>query len=276
MTTIAVIGVGILTWILISILVSLFLARINRLNRPNASPTELPPAPLVGKPAHSPSGEAMAWLPAQPTRFVGRAAAMAAASAALAPASGRTAVAFHGTAGVGKTTCAVELAYRHRRGFSALVFWPAPTDPERSGDALRLLALELEAQLGNHGFTMVDKIATEAHLKNFQPILSGVFADAGLLLVLDNLEALLTPDGQWRDPRWALLISALTCHRGASRTILTSRVLPSRAQRRRGIDSAGARPVPGRVPTSDRRAASFARVAGQCGVGPLPAHPDSR
>lgn len=227
MTTIAVIGVGILTWILISILLSLILARTFRLNKTPVSVIDLSPAPPIGEPVRNSAGEVMAGFPAQPTRFVGRAAAMAAASAALAPSSRRTSVTFYGTAGAGKTTCAVELAYRHRRGFSALVFWSAPTDPEQSGDALRLLALELEAQLGNHGFTMVEKIATEANLKNFQPILSGVFADADLLLVLDNLETLLTPDGQWRDPRWALLISALTCHRGASRTILTSRVLPA-------------------------------------------------
>jgi hypothetical protein len=48
-----------------------------------------------------------------------------------------------------------------------------------------------------------------------------------LLLVLDNLETLLTPDGQWRDRRWALLISALTGHQGPSRVILTCRIVPS-------------------------------------------------
>ncbi|MDQ3901995.1 MAG: hypothetical protein M3319_16640, partial [Actinomycetota bacterium] len=149
MTTIAVIGVGILGWILISILLSLFLARVNRLNRTPAWAAELSPAPPVKKPAFN-AVEAMAGFPAPPTRFVGRVEAMAAASTALAPASGCTAVMFHGTPGAGKTTCAMQLAYRHRRTFRALAFWSAPTDPERSGDALRLLALELEAQLGDH------------------------------------------------------------------------------------------------------------------------------
>jgi hypothetical protein len=128
---------------------------------------------------------------------------------------------------VGKTTCAVELAHRHRCGFSALVFWSAPPDPERSGDALRLLVLELEAQLGDHHFAMVGKIPTEARLKAFQPVLAAVFANAGMLLVLDNLDTLLAPDGQWRDPRWALIVGALTGHQGSSRVILTSRVLPA-------------------------------------------------
>ena len=58
---------------------------------------------------------------------------MAAASAALAPESGRTAVVFHGMAGAGKTACALELAYRHQGAFAALAFWSAPTDPDRVG-----------------------------------------------------------------------------------------------------------------------------------------------
>lgn len=99
---------------------------------------------------------------------------MAAASAALAPASGRTAVVFHGMAGGGKTTCALELAYRHQRAFEALAFWSAPTDPEQFGDALRRLALAWEKQLGDDGFTMVDKIATLANLDRFLPRLSAL------------------------------------------------------------------------------------------------------
>ncbi|MGH3754558.1 MAG: hypothetical protein ACRDRP_18030, partial [Pseudonocardiaceae bacterium] len=191
-----------------------------------ASAVTLSLAPPVGKPVRDPSSEAMARFPAEPTRFVGRAEAMAAASTALAPASGRTAVVFHGMAGAGKTTCAVELAYRRQRAFAALAFWSAPTDPDQFGDALRLLAVALEAQLGDHGFAMVDKIATLERLENFLPTLTAVLADAGLLLVLDNLETLLTPDGQWRDLRWAPLIGALTGHQGPSRVILTSRIVP--------------------------------------------------
>jgi hypothetical protein len=184
-------------------------------------------APPVGKPVPDPSGKVMARFPAEPARFVGRAEAMAAASTALAPASGRTAVVFHGMAGAGKTTCAVELAYRRQRAFVALAFWSAPTDPDQFSDALRLLAVALEAQLGDYGFAMVEEIATLERLENFLPTLTAVLADAGLLLVLDNLETLLTPDGQWRDLRWAPLIGALTDHEGPSRVILTSRIVPA-------------------------------------------------
>ncbi|HEY6423478.1 MAG TPA: AAA family ATPase [Pseudonocardiaceae bacterium] len=181
----------------------------------------------AGRPVLDATGEAMARFPAEPTRFVGRAEAMAAASAALAPDSGHTAVVFHGMAGAGKTTCAVEFAYRHRRDFVALAFWSAPTDADLCGEALRLLAVALDAQLGDSGFAMVEEIATPERLANFLPTLSAVLADAGLLLVLDNLETLLTPDGQWRDLRWAPLIGAITGHQGTSRVILASRIVPA-------------------------------------------------
>lgn len=192
-----------------------------------ASAASLSLAPPIGKPILDPAEEAMAWFPLEPPRFVGRAEAMAAASAALAAESGRAAVVFHGIAGAGKTACAVELAYRHQRAFEALAFWSAPTDPDQFGDALRPLAMALEAQLGDYGFAMVDKIATLAQLENFLPRLRTLLRNTGLLLVLDNLETLLTPDGQWRDPRWAPLIGAVTGHDGESRVILTSRILPT-------------------------------------------------
>ncbi|MGH3824990.1 MAG: hypothetical protein ACRDRA_19455, partial [Pseudonocardiaceae bacterium] len=242
MTTTAVIVLGILTWIPVAILIALFLGPVNRLSRPRASavelspapPVELPPAPSVELPPAPPVGDALfaatielAPFPPAPTRFVGRAEAMTAAGTALASASGRTAVVFHGMAGAGKTTCAVELAHRHQRNFGALAFWSAPTDPDQFGDALRLLAVALETQLTDHGFTMVEEIASLKRLENFLPTLTGVFADADLLLVLDNLDTLLTRDGQWRDHRWVPLIGALTSHQGSSRVILTSRIMPA-------------------------------------------------
>ncbi len=192
-----------------------------------ASAIELSLVAPVGKAVPDSTVEAMAWFPAEPARFVGRAEAMAAASTALAPASRRRAVVFHGMAGAGKTTCAVELAYRRQRTFLALAFWSAPTDPDQFDDALRLLAVALEAQLADYGVSMVEEIATLERLENFLPTLTAVFADTCLLLVLDNLEILLTPEGQWRDRRWAVLIGALTGHNGPSRVILNSRIVPA-------------------------------------------------
>ncbi|MGH3929304.1 MAG: hypothetical protein ACRDTF_04935, partial [Pseudonocardiaceae bacterium] len=192
-----------------------------------ASAVELSLAPPVGQPVLDSTEQAMVRFPVESPRFVGRFEEMAAASTAFAPASGRAAVVFHGMAGTGKTTCAVELAYRRLRAFVAFAFWSAPTDPDQFGDALRLLALALEEQLGDYGFAMVDKIATLERLESFLPTLSALLADLSLLLVLDNLETLLTPDGQWRDLRWAPLIGVLTGYVGPSRVILTSRVVPA-------------------------------------------------
>ncbi|MGH4017420.1 MAG: hypothetical protein ACRDSL_26550 [Pseudonocardiaceae bacterium] len=192
-----------------------------------ASAAGLSLEPPFGPPVLDPAAEVMTGFPAEPLRFVGRGEAMAAAGAVLAPASGRTAVVLHGMAGVGTTTCALELAYRHQQAFDALAFWSAPIDPDQSGDALRLLALALDVQLGDHGPAMGDKIGTPEGLKNFLPTLTAVLTAARLLLVLDNLDTLLTPDGQWRDRRWGPLVGALTGHAGSSRVILASRIAPA-------------------------------------------------
>jgi len=190
--------------------------------------TGLSLVPPRGVPVLDPQDERMAGFPPEPSRFVGRAQAMAQASAALAPESGQTAVVLYGMAGAGKTACALELAYQHQNAFSALAFWQAPLRDEEFGRALADLALALENQLAEYGFAMVDKIVTREQLERFLPRLRALLQRAGLLLVLDNLETLLTADGTWRDPRWPLLISALTEHRGESRVVLTSRIPPAR------------------------------------------------
>ena len=180
-----------------------------------------------GAPVLDPGKAAMAYFPAEPERFVGRAGPMAAASAALAPRSGRTVVLLHGMAGAGKTACALELAYRHQDGFGAVAFWQAPTKEGEWAGALAGLAAALEVQLGGYGFAMAGHIGTTAALAAYLPRLRQLMADKGVLLVLDNLETLLTPGGAWRDPAWGQLIAALAAHDGESRLILTSRVPPA-------------------------------------------------
>ena len=180
-----------------------------------------------GRPDMDPAAQPMAYFPSEPARFVGRAGAMAAASAALAPRSGRTAVLLHGMAGAGKTACALELAYRHADVFAAAAFWQAPTRDEEWPTALADLANRLDIQLGDYGFTMASHIGAVAALEAFLPRLRRVMEERGVLLVLDNLETLLTPDGSWRDRRWELLVSALTSHDGESRVIITSRIAPA-------------------------------------------------
>ena len=180
-----------------------------------------------GRPVIDPAGQRMAYFPDEPARFVGRAQAMARAGAALAPDSGRTAVLLHGMAGAGKTACALELAYRHQDSFAAAAFWQAPTRDDEWAGALADFANRLDIQLADYGFTMAGHIGTVAALEAFLPRLRAVMAASGVLLVLDNLETLLTPDGIWRDDRWASLITTLTSHGGESRVIMTSRVVPA-------------------------------------------------
>src|SRR5262245_15003458 len=73
---------------------------------------------------------------------------------------------------------------------------------------------------------MVQAVGSEAALRRFLPRLTQLLEDQAILLVLDNLESLLTSDGTWRDPNWELLIQALLNHSGESRVVLTSRVPP--------------------------------------------------
>ena len=236
MATSTVVVFGILVAVLIWVLVAWWRGRVARLRSSRSSVVEPPPAPVVAKPVVDRPGQAQpavdlpveaVGFPAEPVGFVGRVETMAAAGAALAPGGGRGAVVFHGMAGVGKTTCAVELAYRCQRGFRKLVFWSAPTDPDQFDDAVRSLGVVLEARLADYGCAMVEQSATQQRLEGFLPTLRSVLADAGVLLVLDNLDTLLTPEGQWRDRRWVSLIGALTNHQGSSRVILTSRIVPA-------------------------------------------------
>jgi hypothetical protein len=180
--------------------------------------------PRHGTPVLDPAEARMAAFLAEPERFVGRTAAMTRAGQALASASLHSGVLFHGMAGAGKTACALELAYGHQNRFATPVWWQAPLRDEEWAGALTSLALALEAQLS--GFTMVDKVGTADSLRRFLPRLRALLRDNGVLLVLDNLETLLTPTGGWRDPRWADLMQALTSHGGESRLVLTSRIPP--------------------------------------------------
>jgi hypothetical protein len=122
-------------------------------------------------------------------------------------------------AGAGKTACALEFDCRHHDAFSALAFWQAPTRDDDWATALPDLANRLEIQLIDYNFTMSSHVATSAVLEAFLPRLRRMLADAGLLLVLDDLETLHTPEGTWRDPRWRMLLRTLPSHNGESRVI---------------------------------------------------------
>ncbi len=181
-------------------------------------------APPPGRAVLDPYAERMAWFPREPERFVGRTQALVGASTALAPESGRTGVLFVGMVGAGKSACALELAHQHRGRFGALAWWKAPEHPDDFGQALVGLATALETQLG---IPMLDAVGSEAELRRFLPRLAAVLREEAVLLVLDNVDTLLSDDATWRDPLWGLLIDSLTGHRGLSRVVLTSRVAPA-------------------------------------------------
>ena len=70
---------------------------------------------------------------------------------------------------------------------------------------------------------VVDQIDS---LRKWLPKLSQILNDKAILIVLDNLESLLTDAGNWRDERWGLVASAMLKPGGLSRVVLTSRIHP--------------------------------------------------
>ena len=163
-------------------------------------------------------------FPAQPGRFVGRTAVMARASRALAPRSGEAGVLLHGMPGGGKTACALELAYTHEHAFERLVWFKAPDEGLNIADALTRFALSLE--IGLPGLQMVHLLEDQAWLTVFLPELTELLERHRVLVVVDNIESLLTESGQWRDTRWAAVVAAMTGHGGLGRVVLTSRRRP--------------------------------------------------
>lgn len=186
--------------------------------------TLTPPAAPSSDFAVAPTG--LAYFPPEAEHFVGRVGPMARASAAMAPQSGTTGVLFHGMAGAGKTACALELAYRYDTGrFTAFVWHKAPDAGSDITNALLRLALDMERQLPS--FKMVHLVDDADALTAWLPRLTALLEQHSILIVLDNLESLLWPDGCWRDDRWGLTMQALLTHQGMSRTVLTSRYCPA-------------------------------------------------
>ena len=189
-------------------------------------------AEMIIKPPLAPEGEfvtptiGLAYFPPEPKRFVGRAGPLGRASSALAKDSEKRGVLFQGMAGAGKTACALETAYQQSRSrrFRHFVWHQAPKENEDIEGALVKLALDMEQQLP--GFKMIHLVDRAEEFKAWLPVLSEMLEQNSILIVLDNLENLLTSDGGWKDERWGWLIEALLNHDGLSRLILTSRKLP--------------------------------------------------
>ncbi len=184
-------------------------------------------SPPPGEPTSFDASRAtLASFPPEPENFVGRVGPLARASAALAPKSHFRGIIFHGMAGAGKTACALELAFRHRdRRFEAMAWYAAPSEGSAIDEALAQFTAALQVQID--GLELVHVVEDIEKLEGFLPRLRGLLADRSLLIVLDNVESLLTDDGQWRDPRWALIVEALVDHDGLSRLVMTTRIPPA-------------------------------------------------
>jgi hypothetical protein len=143
----------------------------------------------------------------------------------LAAGSGVPGVLLHGMPGGGKTACALELAYTHEHAFNRLVWFKAPDEGLDITGALTDFALTMERNLP--GFQMVQVLADDAKLAAFTPQLTELVKRRRALIVIDNVESLLTSGGEWRDERWGKVVGALCAHKGLGRVVLTSRKIPA-------------------------------------------------
>ena len=174
----------------------------------------------------------LADFPEEPDRFVGRVRPMAEANEALAPASGLGGVIFYGPPGIGKRSCALELAYAHATDFSCLI-WHDPLEMDSELDiaeSFGRLFRALERKIP--GLSIAHLAADLDALQENVAFLRKLFRDRRILVVIDNLEALLTYDGTWRDERWRVLLTSL-CGAGMSswmsRVVLATSRMPADA-----------------------------------------------
>lgn len=168
-------------------------------------------------------------FPPESARFVGRLLPMRRASAVLAPGSTRRAVLFHGMPGAGKSACALELAYRHEQGrFQGYVWYQAPQAGSDIAGALFQLLFEIQRQLDAPDLGLTTALDDPQRFRAYTlPRLRALLEQHALLLVLDNLETLLSDADQWRDPLWGEVLATLLQHNGLSRVVLTSRRVPA-------------------------------------------------
>jgi hypothetical protein len=168
-------------------------------------------------------------FPPEPERFVGRLQPMLRASQALAWHSAKRGVLFFGMPGAGKTACALELAYRHEYGrFLGYVWHRAPEAGSDISNALFNLMQDIQVQLNAPMLGLTTALDDPRQFRQYTlPRLRALLKQNSLLIVLDNLETLLTASDRWRDPLWGEVVAVLLALDGPSRVVLTSRRVPA-------------------------------------------------
>jgi CHAT domain len=179
--------------------------------------------PAGPPPDFSTAGLTMARFPAEPERVVGRSGPLHRAAAALTR-PGHSGVLLTGPAGIGTTTCAVELAYRHEHEFGAHVWYQAPEADQVFPAGVIPFATALDAQVP--GLRLHEATADATHLAAYLPRLTELMERNAVLVVIDGIDGLLDPRGGWRDSWWKAVIGALLGHTGYSRVVLTARRVP--------------------------------------------------
>jgi hypothetical protein len=131
--------------------------------------------------------------------------------------------------GAGKTACALELSYRHEQGrFQGYVWYRAPEAGTDISGALFNLMQDIQTQLNAPGLGLITALDDPQQFRQYTlPRLRTLLQRNSLLLVLDNLETLLTDSDHWRDPLWSEVVAAMLAHEGPSRVVLTSRRVPA-------------------------------------------------
>ena len=194
-----------------------------------AAELQLAPPPRATEELILPSVGLSIAFPPEPERFVGRLQPMLRASQALARHSPKRGVLFYGMPGAGKTSCALELAYRHEQGrFQGYVWHRAPEAGSDISSALFNLMQDIQTQLNAPDLGLTTLLDQPDRFRQLTlPRLRALLKQHSLLLVLDNLETLLTESDRWRDPLWGEVVTALLAHDGPSRLVLTSRRVPA-------------------------------------------------
>ncbi len=169
-------------------------------------------------------------FPPEPLRFVGRLMPMLRAGKALAPRSRPyKGVMFHGMAGGGKTACLLELAWRHEEDrFAHCVFFKCPDQDQSIATALADFLHEAENRLDMTPGDLSGHADDPAMFRQRTlPMFGAMLSKNSILIAVDNMESLLTGEGNWRDGRWGDLADTLLGHAGESRTIFSSRRVPA-------------------------------------------------